>query len=173
MNNISSVQREDIINCINFFGEGLPPARSALILDDGYDELEKRYALELFSGRSGEEIFNNICFGENVCGLLEGLAVLTPQSFVYYVKPFLIYLVDLLCEQEGGGSDFEYISWLFFELAEFFRINGVEFLNGGQINCLRCLANLTVSSIDSEQQMEIIEVVSNFAFYLPEDGLGK
>ena len=38
---------------------------------------------------------------------------------------------------------------------------------------LRCLANLTVSSIDSEQQMEIIEAVSNFAFYLPEDALGK
>lgn len=162
MPKISPMQRESVVNCINCFGQGFPPARDLLVLDDGCDELEKRYALEIFSEKSGREILGDIGFGKNLCGLLEGLIVLTPQSFIYYVKPFLIYLANLLSEQEDGELDFEYISWLFFDLAEFFRINGVGFLNEEQINCLRCLANLSISSIDSGRQVEIIEVVSRF-----------
>jgi len=112
------------------FGSLRMPSKEDLVVFDGYDELDKEHALNLFHSKTQDDIYREIVSGTMAVGsAVEDLAVLSPDAFRYYLAPYLTYLC---CGVDGDPNEDEGVHFFCFAFREHIRINGAAELNEGQ-----------------------------------------
>jgi hypothetical protein len=99
---------------IPVFGLGNHPTTSALVVWDGFDQLEKEGAVAFFSEKTWTDVLKHLrslkgsIFGADF--KLEEWEVLTPMALSYYLRSYLEFLRDELQSEE---TDDRFVStWL-------------------------------------------------------------
>ena len=118
------------------FGLGPPPDKKSLVRFDGFDELDKAHALELFLETSASDIAKALSRpGSNFGNLgdIEDLIVMEPAGYQYYLAP---YLVKIVRNEVHGEHDLELTSLVLFAIQEIVRIRGRDAFSRGQRGAL-------------------------------------
>lgn len=117
-------------NVKSHFGSGAAPTKEALVRFDGFDELDKVHAIDIFSGKTIAEILNAISKGNfGNLGDIEDLIVMEPAGYQYYLAP---YLLQIIRDQEEAEEDLTLPGLVIFSIQEIVRIRGKEAFSEGQ-----------------------------------------
>ncbi len=130
------------------FGLGSPPEKNALVRFDGFDELDKTHALELFLGKSAADIANELLqpqgsFGQ--LGDIEDLIVMEPLGYQYYLAP---YVVQIIRNEHDAAPDLELTSLVLFAIREILRIRSNEAFSQTQQSALLQLVSYLADGSD-------------------------
>ncbi|MGQ0801059.1 MAG: hypothetical protein ACT4NL_13250 [Pseudomarimonas sp.] len=93
----------------HFGGESVPP-RSALVVFDGFDQLDKEDAEDFFRGKSWAALFSylheiELSVMRGNAFMLEEWLVLEPDALSYYARAYLEYVVET-SESEEPNEEF-------------------------------------------------------------------
>ena len=95
--------RKEIAVCFN---AERPPRADSLVLWDGFDELEKEYAIAFYSGKSWQDVLQHLRglkdrpVSEGATYYLEEWSVLSQEPLSYYLRAHLEFLLDNLCSDQ-------------------------------------------------------------------------
>ena len=100
------------------------PSRELLVVFDGFDQPAKEYALDLFGGKTRDQV--RALVGKGATGFeglwgVEDLQVLEPAALQYYLEPFLTFLIKFEYSKPDEVSFF-----LCYHLSEVIRIRGAD-----------------------------------------------
>ena len=115
------------------------PRRDALVVFDGFDQPAKEYALDVFGGKTRDQV--RALVGKGATGFeglwgIEDLQVLEPAALQYYLEPFLRFLIVF----EYSKPD-EFSFFLCYHLSEVIRIRGADTFTPAQRHVLAKIAN--------------------------------
>ncbi len=94
------------------FGQGSPPGRMELVKFDGFDELDKRYALDTFLEKTADEIARELAKQQSrykSLSYIEVLSVMEPAGYQYYLAPYLMQMVN---DETDDAPDLEFVSFV-------------------------------------------------------------
>jgi len=136
------------------FGSDRAPTREELVALDGFDELDKADAVKHFGGKSWEAIHQHLTQGEhgwtNV--RLEEWSLLEPRALRYFLRPYLVYLLDTL---KHIHPDDEFVSYLYFQLSEVLRVRGESVFDKHQKVLLTEIAGEVLTAVESDPRFDI------------------
>ena len=121
------------------FGLGEPPARGHLVKFDGFDELDKTHAIEVFLGKTAQDVSRAL--SEDRLGTqsdIEDLLVMEPAGYRYYLAPYLIRIIQNEGEEAGN---LEFAGFVMFSVREIVRLRGVEAFTATQRAALSALSS--------------------------------
>jgi hypothetical protein len=95
----------------NFGGSNCIANKEKLVDWDGYDELEKKGAVEFFENKNWESVLTHLREGNSY--YLEEWSVLNVDCLSYYARAYFEYLLETL---ERDNPDEEFVFFLFCEL---------------------------------------------------------
>jgi hypothetical protein len=147
------------------FGSGAAPSANALVKWDGFDQLEKEYAVRFYSGKTWEDVlFHHKSGGANN---LEEWSVLHEPSLSYYGRAHLEYLFET---SDSVNPDDEFVSQLFHQLYQLtYMYKGSPFTVTQTALLVRIAKTLPIVAV--EQGIESLAdeyVVHNIELYLEE-----
>lgn len=117
-------------NIRSHFGFGAAPTKEALVRLDGFDELDKAHAIDIFLGKTTEDILSAISEGNfGNLGDIEDLIVMEPTGYQYYLAP---YLLQIIRYQEEADEDLTLPGLVMFSIQEIVRIRGKEAFSENQ-----------------------------------------
>jgi hypothetical protein len=81
------------------------PTRDELVKFDGFDTLEKEYAIKTFLGKNRDEVAKLIKQREmGTMSDVEGLSVMEPYGFRYYFPVYLYHVLSVQNPDDGETS---------------------------------------------------------------------
>ena len=118
----------------NNFGLDAPPSSDNLVKFDGFDELDKTHALEVFLGKTTDDISRALA--DDLLGTqsdIEDIFVMEPAGYQYYLAPYLIRIIQ---NEKDESEDFQLAGFVIFNIREIVRVRGVEAFSKGQCAAL-------------------------------------
>ena len=97
---------------------------------DGFDELDKKHALEMFLGRTSDDIARALA--DDLLGTqsdVEDLFVMEPAGYQYYLAP---YLMRIILNEKDESEDLQLAGFVIFNIREIVRVRGVEAFSKSQ-----------------------------------------
>ncbi len=137
----------------NNFGLGPPPSREDLVHFDGFDELDKNHAIEVFLGKTTEDVARAL--SENRFGTqsdIEDIFVMEPAGYQYYLAP---YLIQVLRNETDDSEDLQLAGFVISTVSEIIRVRGVVAFTQGQIATLLSLCSHLVQRCEQEEGEDI------------------
>ncbi|MFK7816523.1 MAG: hypothetical protein AB8B92_09310 [Gammaproteobacteria bacterium] len=154
------------------FGTKHTPNTNQLVIEDGFDVLEKEGAVKFFSGKSLENVLEHLQSrkGDVLAGAdyqLEEWSVLKPSARYYYLRAYLEFLLETLSERDPDGG---YIPDLFHQLYQTVYMYGAEAYSNEQKALLRKIAALTLETIKNHKGIEDLgeDITDNINVFLSE-----
>jgi hypothetical protein len=137
-----------------WFGSDHPPTRHELVILDGLDELDKAEALKHFGGKSWETIYQHLVNQEAgwTSVRLEEWACLEPRPLLYFLRPYLMYLLHTLKQKQPDDA---FVSYLYFQLSEVLRIRGRQIFDEHQNELLTEIAGAVTATVMSDPRFDI------------------
>ena len=136
------------------FSSDRVPNRDELVALDGFDDLGKADAVKHFGGKSWETIYQHLTQGEqgwtNV--RLEEWSLLEPHALRYFLRPYLVYLLDTL---ERTRPDDAFVSYLYFQISEVLRIRGESVFDAHQRELLTEIAGVVLATVERDPKFDI------------------
>lgn len=114
----------------NNFGLGAPTSSDHLVKFDGFDELDKKHALEIFLGRTSDDIARALA--DDLLGTqsdVEDLFVMEPAGYQYYLAPYLMRIIQ---NEKDESEDLQLAGFVIFNIREIVRVRGVEAFSKSQ-----------------------------------------
>ena len=137
----------------NNFGLGPPPSREDLVHFDGFDELDKKHATEVFLGKTTEDVAKAL--SENrfrTQSDIEDIFVMEPAGYQYYLAP---YLIQILRNETDDSEDLQLAGFVMYTVSEIIRVRGVVAFTQGQIATLLSLCNHLIHRCEQEEGEDI------------------
>ncbi|MDH3700466.1 MAG: hypothetical protein OEU46_04055 [Alphaproteobacteria bacterium] len=146
------------------FGSDAVPSLGEFVDFDGFDELDKEYAVREFLGKSQDEFYQNIKTGTfGSISAIESWAVLKHSALIFYMAPYLKYIAY---DIDDDPNEDETVHFFFYYFNEYIRIYGPIPLDRRQCEVLLALIEGLLrhvqgaqpsSSESPEWQLELIE----------------
>ena len=144
------------------------PSKEELVKFDGYDVLDKEHAIQIFLGKSWEEIYKRISLSESnmddpsnykrflsqklgTQSDIEDLQVLESYGLQYYLQSYLLYLVSKGCQPRNTD---DFTLFLIGTLKEIFRIQGREVFTDEQCLVLKQITTSLLKELENSPSNE-------------------
>ena len=138
-----------------YFGSIPMPTTGELVEWNGLDELDKSAAAKAFAGKPWNVLYEYLANGDTQwCSRvrLEEWSCLSPRALRYYARPYLLYLLDTLVDENPND---EFVASLFFELHEAIRINGGDIFDNSQKVVLKQAARVVSETVSTSDKFAI------------------
>jgi hypothetical protein len=116
-----------------------PPRRDALVVWDGFDQLDKEAALDFYAGKRWEDVLAHLrglkdapLYG--AAFYLEEWAVLSPRALAYHARAHLGFLLETLAEEL---PDEQYVFYFLGQLEQLVRRGAASPFSPAQTSLLR------------------------------------
>ena len=122
---------------------------------NGLDELDKSAAVKAFGGKPWNVLYECLANGDTEWSSsvrLEEWSCLSPRALRYYSRPYLLYLLDTLVDENPND---EFVASLFFELQQAIRVNGNDIFYNSQKILLRQAAQLVSETVSTSDKFAI------------------
>lgn len=143
----------------NHFPYRTKPRNEALVVWDGFDELDKSSAVDFYSGKSWEDVLQHLQAPTTGNFYFDELTILGPQALDYYLRAYLEFLIETLSSQEGPNEG--YVSEFFHGLYQMIYMHKGSPLTPEQTAVIVKIAeHVTVEIQDYQRFPEIGEHIS-------------
>ena len=142
-------------NIERYFGSTSMPKAGELVEWNGLDDLDKSAAVKAFDGKPWNVLYEYLANGDTEWSSsvrLEEWSCLSPRALRYYSRPYLLYLLDTLVDENPND---EFVASLFFELRQAIRVNGGAIFDNSQKMVLRQVAQLVSKTVSTSDKFAI------------------
>ena len=138
-----------------YFGSTPMPTTGELVEWNGLDELDKSAAVKAFAGKPWNVLYEYLANGDTEWSSsvrLEEWSCLSPRALRYYSRPYLLYLLDTLVDE---NPDDQFVASLFFELHQAIRVNGGDIFDNSQKVVLKRAAQVVSETVSTGDKFAI------------------
>ncbi len=122
---------------------------------NGLDDLDKSAAVKAFGGKPWNVLYEYLANGDTEWSSsvrLEEWSCLSPRALRYYCRPYLLYLLDTLVDENPNDA---FVASLFFELQQAIRVNGNDIFDNSQKIVLRQAAQVVSETVSTSDKFAI------------------
>jgi len=145
------------------FGEGCQPRSSALVLSDGFDQLDKHSAVQFYGGKTWSDVLEHLrsLGDEPVFGAayyLEEWSVLSKEALPYYLRAHLEFMIETLSSPQ---PDEDFLSLFFHQLYQvIFMHKGSPFNTVQTVLLQRIASSVAENANDHYVEPEVLRFLA-------------